>query len=154
MGRRVEIEVRGPWVRDAYFKDPAPDKFDDGWLRTGDVGRVDSRGFIPHHRSSKDVIKSGGEWISSVALETLLVGHPEVLDAIAVPDERWDERPLASVVLKPGSSTSPEELRDFVAGKVAKFWVPERWAVVDEIPKTSVGKYDKKFCLPGPCQRP
>jgi fatty-acyl-CoA synthase len=141
-----EIEVRGPWITGAYFKDPAPDKFDDGWLRTGDVGCVDSRGFIQITDRSKDVIKSGGEWISSVALETLLIGHPDVLDAavIAVPDERWDERPLASVVLKPGSSTSPEELRDFVAGQVAKFWVPERWAVVDEIPKTSVGKYDKK----------
>jgi fatty-acyl-CoA synthase len=141
-----EIEVRGPWITGAYFKDPAPDKFDDGWLRTGDVGCVDSRGFIQITDRSKDVIKSGGEWISSVALETLLIGHPDVLDAavIAVPDERWDERPLASVVLKPGSSTSPEELRDFVAGQVVKFWVPERWAVVDEIPKTSVGKYDKK----------
>jgi fatty-acyl-CoA synthase len=141
-----EIEVRGPWITGAYFKDPAPDKFDDGWLRTGDVGSVDSRGFIQITDRSKDVIKSGGEWISSVALETLLIGHPDVLDAavIAVPDERWDERPLASVVLKPGSSTSPEELRDFVAGQVTKFWVPERWAVVDEIPKTSVGKYDKK----------
>jgi fatty-acyl-CoA synthase len=141
-----EIEVRGPWITGAYFKDPAPDKFDDGWLRTGDVGCVDSLGFIQITDRSKDVIKSGGEWISSVALETLLIGHPDVLDAavIAVPDERWDERPLASVVLKPGSSTSPEELRDFVAGQVAKFWVPERWAVVDEIPKTSVGKYDKK----------
>jgi fatty-acyl-CoA synthase len=141
-----EIEVRGPWITGAYFKDPAPDKFDDGWLRTGDVGCVDSRGFIQITDRSKDVIKSGGEWISSVALETLLIGHPDVLDAavIAVPDERWDERPLASVVLKPGSSTSPEELRDFVAGQVVKFWVPDRWAVVDEIPKTSVGKYDKK----------
>ena len=103
-------------------------------------------GFIQITDRSKDVIKSGGEWISSVALETLLIGHPDVLDAavIAVPDARWDERPLASVVLRPGSSTSPEQLRDFIAGQVARFWVPERWAVVDEIPKTSVGKYDKK----------
>ncbi len=141
-----EIEVRGPWITASYFKDPAPDKFHDGWLRTGDVGSVDSRGFIQITDRSKDVIKSGGEWISSVALETMLVGHPDVLDAavIAVPDERWDERPLASVVLKPGSATTPEELRDFIAGQVAKFWVPERWAMVDEIPKTSVGKYDKK----------
>ncbi|HEX3607106.1 MAG TPA: long-chain fatty acid--CoA ligase [Candidatus Dormibacteraeota bacterium] len=141
-----EIEVRGPWITGAYFKDPAPDKFHDGWLRTGDVGCVDNRGFIQITDRSKDVIKSGGEWISSVALETLLIAHPDVLDAavIAVPDARWDERPLASVVLKPGSSTGPEELRAFIAGQVAKFWVPERWAVVAEIPKTSVGKYDKK----------
>ncbi|HVS40961.1 MAG TPA: long-chain fatty acid--CoA ligase [Candidatus Dormibacteraeota bacterium] len=141
-----EIEVRGPWITGSYFKDPAPDKFHDGWLRTGDVGTVDSLGFIQITDRSKDVIKSGGEWISSVALETLLIGHPDVVDAavIGVPDQRWDERPLASVVLKPGSTTSPEDLRDFIAGQVAKFWVPERWAVVDEIPKTSVGKYDKK----------
>ncbi|HEY2702802.1 MAG TPA: long-chain fatty acid--CoA ligase [Candidatus Dormibacteraeota bacterium] len=141
-----EIEVRGPWIAASYFKDPAPDKFHDGWLRTGDVGCVDSRGFIQITDRSKDVIKSGGEWISSVALETMLIGHPDVLDAavIAVPDQRWDERPLASVVLKPGSTTTPEDLREFIAGQVAKFWVPERWAVVDEIPKTSVGKYDKK----------
>jgi fatty-acyl-CoA synthase len=141
-----EIEVRGPWITGSYFKDPAPDKFHDGWLRTGDVGTVNSRGFIQITDRSKDVIKSGGEWISSVALETLLIGHPDVLDAavIAVPDARWDERPLASVVLKPGSTCSPEQLRDFVAGQVARFWVPERWAVVEEIPKTSVGKYDKK----------
>jgi fatty-acyl-CoA synthase len=141
-----EIEVRGPWITGSYFKDPAPDKFHDGWLRTGDVGSVNSLGFIQITDRSKDVIKSGGEWISSVALETLLIGHPDVLDAavIAVPDQRWDERPLASVVLRPGSTTSPEDLRDFIAGQVAKFWVPERWAVVDEIPKTSVGKYDKK----------
>jgi acyl-CoA synthetase (AMP-forming)/AMP-acid ligase II len=141
-----EIEVRGPWITGTYHRDPAPDKFHDGWLRTGDVGCVDARGFVQITDRSKDVIKSGGEWISSVALETLLVGHPDVLDAavIAIPDERWQERPLASVVLRPGSSTSPEDLRDFVAGQVARFWVPERWAVVDEIPKTSVGKYDKK----------
>jgi fatty-acyl-CoA synthase len=141
-----EIEVRGPWITASYFKDPSPEKFDDGWLRTGDVGCVDARGFIQITDRSKDVIKSGGEWISSVALETLLIGHPDVVDAavIAVPDERWQERPLASVVLKPDSSVSPEELRDFVAGRVARFWVPERWAIVDEIPKTSVGKYDKK----------
>ena len=141
-----EIEVRGPWITASYFKDPAPDKFHDGWLRTGDVGSVDSRGFIQITDRSKDVIKSGGEWISSVALETLLIGHPDVLDAavIAVPDKRWDERPLASVVLRPGSACTPEDLRDFVAGQVARFWVPERWAVVEEIPKTSVGKYDKK----------
>jgi fatty-acyl-CoA synthase len=141
-----EIEVRGPWITGSYFKDPAPDKFHDGWLRTGDVGTVESLGFIQITDRSKDVIKSGGEWISSVALETLLIGHPDVVDAavIGVPDQRWDERPLASVVLKQGSTTSPEDLRDFIAGQVAKFWVPERWAVVDEIPKTSVGKFDKK----------
>jgi fatty-acyl-CoA synthase len=96
---------------------------------------------------SKDVIKSGGEWISSVELETLLVGHPAVADAavVGVPDERWAERPLAAVVLKPGASATPEELREFLAPKVARWWLPERWAFVDELPKTSVGKLDKKL---------
>ena len=96
---------------------------------------------------SKDVIKSGGEWISSVELETLLVGHPAVADAavVGVADERWAERPLATVVLEPGASATPEELREFLATKVARWWLPERWAFVDEIPKTSVGKLDKKL---------
>jgi fatty-acyl-CoA synthase len=123
-----------------------PEKFHDGWLRTGDVGYLDARGFVQITDRSKDVIKSGGEWISSVELETLLVGHPAVADAavIGVPDEKWQERPLAAVVLKPGASATPDELREFLSDKVARWWLPERWAFVDELPKTSVGKQDKK----------
>jgi fatty-acyl-CoA synthase len=141
-----EIEVRGPWVTGSYFRTEAPDKFHDGWLRTGDVGNVDEKGFVQITDRSKDVIKSGGEWISSIDLETALIGHPDVVDAavVGVPDERWQERPLAAVVLKEGSSATPEELRDYLANKVARWWVPERWAIVLEVPKTSVGKYDKK----------
>jgi fatty-acyl-CoA synthase len=141
-----EIEVRGPWVASSYYRADAPEKFHDGWLKTGDVGIVDSKGFVQITDRSKDVIKSGGEWISSIDLETALLGHPEVMDAtvIGVPDERWQERPLAAVVLKQGSSVTPEQLREWLAGKVAKWWVPERWAIVSEVPKTSVGKYDKK----------
>ena len=141
-----EIEVRGPWVAASYYRADAPEKFHDGWLKTGDVGTVDSRGFVQITDRSKDVIKSGGEWISSIDLETALIGHPEVLEAavIGVPDERWQERPLAAVVLKDGSSVTPEQLSEYLAGKVAKWWVPERWAIVSEVPKTSVGKYDKK----------
>jgi fatty-acyl-CoA synthase len=141
-----EIEVRGPWITGAYYKTEAPEKFHDGWLRTGDVGNIDKRGYVQITDRSKDVIKSGGEWISSVELETLLVGHPAVADAavVGVPDERWAERPLATVVLKAGASATPEELCEFLAPKVAKWWLPERWTFVDELPKTSVGKLDKK----------
>jgi fatty-acyl-CoA synthase len=141
-----EIEVRGPWITGSYFGGDTPDKFHDGWLRTGDVGTIDSLGFVQLTDRSKDVIKSGGEWISSVDLEGQLMAHPDVIEAsvIGVPDDRWDERPLACVVLRPGSKTSIDDLREFLAGRVAKWWLPERWAFVEEIPKTSVGKFDKK----------
>ena len=141
-----EIEVRGPWVTGSYYLDDCPEKFHDGWLRTGDVGTVDEKGFIQITDRAKDVIKSGGEWISSMELENQLIAHPDVLEAvvIGVPDERWDERPLACVVMKPGAATTHEQLRDFLAGRVARWWLPERWAFVGEIPKTSVGKLDKK----------
>jgi fatty-acyl-CoA synthase len=142
-----EIEVRGPWITGSYYNAEAPEKFHDGWLRTGDVGHIDARGFVQITDRSKDVIKSGGEWISSVELETLLLGHPAVADAavIGVPDERWQERPLAAVVLKAGASATPDELRAFLGSRVARWWLPERWAFVAELPKTSVGKQDKKL---------
>jgi fatty-acyl-CoA synthase len=141
-----EIEVRGPWITAAYYGDDTPEKFHDGWLRTGDVGTVDTKGFIQITDRAKDVIKSGGEWISTVELETTLMAHPDVIEAavIGVPDEKWDERPLACVVLKEGAGTTIEQLRGFLAERVAKWWVPERWALIDEVPKTSVGKFDKK----------
>jgi fatty-acyl-CoA synthase len=141
-----EIEVRGPWITASYYGDPSPDKFDDGWLRTGDVGTVDARGYAQITDRAKDVIKSGGEWISSVELEGCLMAHPEVVEAsvVGVPDPRWDERPLACVVRKPESSVTAEELRDFLGAKVAKWQLPERWTFIDEVPKTSVGKFDKK----------
>jgi len=141
-----EIEVRGPWITASYYGDPSPEKFDDGWLRTGDVGTVSEKGFIQITDRAKDVIKSGGEWISSVELEGCLMAHPDVVEAsvVGVPDPRWDERPLACVVRKPGSSVTAEELRDFLGGKVAKWQLPERWTFIDEVPKTSVGKFDKK----------
>ena len=141
-----EIEVRGPWITGAYYLDPAAEKFHDGWLRTGDVGTVDARGFIQITDRAKDVIKSGGEWISSVELENELMGHPDVAEAavIGVPDERWQERPLACVVSKPGADLSAEALQAFLAERVARWWVPERFAFITEVPKTSVGKFDKK----------
>jgi fatty-acyl-CoA synthase len=140
-----EIEVRGPWVTGAYYKDPAPDKFHDGWLRTGDVGSLDPRGFIRLTDRSKDVIKSGGEWISSMELENLLMAHPSIAEAavIGVPDEKWGERPMAAVVPVAGESVTPDQLREFLAAKLPRWQLPERWAFVAEVPKTSVGKFQK-----------
>ncbi len=142
-----EIQVRGPWVTGGYYGEERSDKFHDGWLRTGDVGTVDAKGFIQITDRTKDVIKSGGEWISSVELENEIMAHPHVIEAavIGVPDERWDERPLACVVLKDGSETTADELCSFLESRVAKWWLPERWAFIEEIPKTSVGKFDKKL---------
>ncbi|MDZ4825368.1 MAG: long-chain fatty acid--CoA ligase [Actinomycetota bacterium] len=141
-----EIEVRGPWITASYYALDSPEKFDDGWLRTGDVGSVTARGYIQITDRAKDVIKSGGEWISSVELENHLMAHPDVIEAsvIGVPDPRWDERPLACVVRKEGSSTGPAEFAAFLGERVAKWQVPERWSFIDEVPKTSVGKFDKK----------
>ena len=143
-----EIEVRGPWVTGAYYKDPASDKFRDGWLRTGDVGRIDPHGYITISDRAKDVVKSGGEWISTLELEAAILTHPAVREAavIAVPDERWGERPLACVVLAPGQSVTPEELRAHLSSVgVVRWWLPEQWVFVGEVPRTSVGKYDKKL---------
>src|SRR3712207_6791049 len=125
-----ELEVAGPWVTAAYHRDDDPEKFHDGWLRTGDVGRLSPDGFLTLTDRAKDVIKSGGEWISSVELENALMAHPAVLEAcvVGVPDERWGERPLATVVVREGSSVSPEELREFLGDRIASWQLPERWA--------------------------
>jgi fatty-acyl-CoA synthase len=141
-----EFEVRGPWVTGSYYKDPDPAKFHHGWLRTGDVGTLDARGFMEITDRTKDVIKSGGEWISSVQLENEVMAHPDVFEAavVAVPDPKWQERPLVVVVPAPGKDPSAQELVEFLEGRVARWWLPERWAFVGEIPKTSVGKFDKK----------
>ena len=141
-----EFEVRGPWITGSYYGDPSTDRFHDGWLRTGDIGSLDRYGYMQISDRSKDVIKSGGEWISSVELENEVMAHPDVVEAavIAVPDERWSERPLVAVVLEEGSDTTPDELLVFLSDRVSKWWLPERWAVIAEVPKTSVGKFDKK----------
>jgi fatty-acyl-CoA synthase len=142
-----ELEVRGPFVAASYYGGPEPDvKFTpDGWLKTGDIATIGEDGHIEIKDRSKDVIKSGGEWISSVALETSLMDHPLVLEAavIAVPDEKWIERPFAYVVPKEGKTVSPAELMEFLTGKFAKFWIPDRYAIIGAIPKTSVGKFLK-----------
>jgi fatty-acyl-CoA synthase len=144
-GRSVgELEVSGPWITGSYYGGADPEKFRDGWLRTGDIGSVTPDGYLTLTDRAKDVIKSGGEWISSVELENHLMSHPDVLEAavIGVPDERWGERPLATVVLR--SSVEMASLRAFLAERVPKWQLPERWALVPEVPKTSVGKFDKK----------
>jgi fatty-acyl-CoA synthase len=140
-----EVEVRGPWVTGSYYKDDDPAKFRDGWLRTGDVGKIDPLGYVTLTDRAKDVIKSGGEWISSMELENILMAHPAVAEAavIGVTDERWGERPLAAVVLAPGASATADDLRAFLAERVPRWQLPERWSFIDEVPKTSVGKFAK-----------
>lgn len=141
-----ELEVRGNWVTASYYKDDDPDKFRDGWLRTGDVGTLDALGFITLTDRAKDVIKSGGEWISSVALENGLMAHPDVREAavVGIPDEKWQERPLASVVLRPGATVTPAELREFLSTSIAKWQLPDAWTFIESVPRTSVGKFNKK----------
>jgi fatty-acyl-CoA synthase len=148
-----ELEVRGPWISGAYYggagADPIrpEDKFSpDGWLRTGDVGTITANGYLTLTDRAKDVIKSGGEWISSVELENHLMAHLDVAEAavVAVPDDKWGERPLATVVLKEGSTATYESLRAFLAARIAHWQLPERWAIIPAVPKTSVGKFDKK----------
>ena len=141
-----EIEVRGPWITGSYYLDDDPAKFHDGWLRTGDVGTLDEHGFIRLSDRAKDVIKSGGEWISSMALENILMAHPDVAEAavIGIADEKWGERPLAAVVLRSGAQVTAEKLRAFMAEQVPRWQLPERWCFVAEVPKTSVGKFSKR----------
>ena len=141
-----EIEVRGPWIASGYYKEQDPQKFDRGWLRTGDIAHLDQAGRVTITDRSKDVIKSGGEWISSVELENQLMAHPAVREAavIAAPHEHWTERPLACVVLEEGAVVSAADLVEHLRGRVAKWWLPEEFAFVAEVPKTSVGKFDKK----------
>ena len=141
-----EYEMRGPWIAGSYFLVDDPDKFHDGWLRTGDIGTLDPLGFMVISDRTKDVIKSGGEWISSVTLESTMMAHPAVFEAavVAIPDEKWQERPLCCVVLRPDMPATPQELREFLAQRVVKWWLPENWTFLETIPKTSVGKFDKK----------
>jgi fatty-acyl-CoA synthase len=142
-----ELEVRGPWVASAYYETPeqAERWTEDGWFKTGDIVSFHPKGYIQIKDRSKDVIKSGGEWISSVDLENALMAHPAIAEAavIAMPHEKWDERPLAVCVLREGASATPEELREFLEPQFAKWWLPDAYEFVDEIPKTAVGKFRK-----------
>jgi fatty-acyl-CoA synthase len=142
-----ELEIRGPWVAAGYYDTPEQaDRWtDDGWFKTGDIVSMHPKGFIMIKDRSKDVIKSGGEWISTVELENALMAHPAIAEAavIAIPDEKWAERPLAAVVLREGATATADELRDFLAPNFAKWWLPDRFEFLQEIPKTAVGKFRK-----------
>jgi fatty-acyl-CoA synthase len=142
-----ELHVRGPCIASSYFHNPAEaDKFTgDGWFRTGDVVTIDPDGYVRITDRSKDLIKSGGEWISSVEVENALMGHPAVKEAavVAVAHPRWSERPVACVVLKEGSKATEEELRAFLEPRFAKFWLPDAFVFIQQIPRTATGKFLK-----------
>jgi acyl-CoA synthetase (AMP-forming)/AMP-acid ligase II len=144
-----ELQVRGPWIAASYYDDDerSSESFtEDGWLRSGDVATIDSHGYIRLVDRTKDVIKSGGEWISSVELENEIMAHPKVKEAavIGISDQEWGERPLACVVPEEGEELSSDEIRSFLQDKVPKWWLPEAVEMIDEVPKTSVGKFSKK----------
>jgi fatty-acyl-CoA synthase len=145
---RGELQAAGPWVAAGYYNDErSPDSFtEDGWLRTGDVATISPNGYVRLVDRTKDLVKSGGEWISSVELENAIMGHPKVSEAavIGIPDEKWSERPLACVVLEDGEELTVDELASFLADRVPKWWIPKDMEVIDEVPKTSVGKFSKK----------
>uniref|UniRef100_A0A831TDZ3 Fatty-acid--CoA ligase n=1 Tax=Thermorudis peleae TaxID=1382356 RepID=A0A831TDZ3_9BACT len=140
-----ELQVRGPWVATSYYRNESPEAFDGGWLRTGDIAVVDGEGYIKIVDRAKDLIKSGGEWISTIELEGALMGHPAVEDAavIGVRHERWQERPLAVVVLRAGQQATAEELRAYLAERFVRWWLPDAFVFVDALPKTSTGKLAK-----------
>ena len=142
-----ELLIRGPWIAAEYYNDPrSPQSFRDGWLRTGDVCKITPEGYIRITDRAKDVIKSGGEWISTIDLENTLMAHPAVAEAavVGVKHEKWQERPIAVAVLADGQSTTEEELHEFLVDRVAKWWIPDRIIFIDTIPKTATGKFDKK----------
>ena len=145
---RGELQARGPWIAAGYYNDErSPDSFtDDGWLRTGDVATISPDGYVHLVDRTKDLIKSGGEWISSVELENAIMAHPKVAEAavIGIPDEKWSERPLACLVLASGEELGLDELKEFLSGRVPKWWIPNDLELIDEVPKTSVGKFSKK----------
>jgi fatty-acyl-CoA synthase len=142
-----EVLLRGPWIADEYLDDPrSAATFVDGWYHSGDVATLDPEGYLHLVDRTKDLVKSGGEWISSVALENALMGHPAVAEAavIAVPDAKWGERPLAVVVRKPGAEAGAEELIASIGDHFPKWWLPDRIEFVNEIPKTATGKFSKR----------
>jgi fatty-acyl-CoA synthase len=152
-GQRMgELQVRGPWVASGYHSGPNTEAdsnqkwTSDGWFRTGDVVTIDPEGYIQITDRTKDLVKSGGEWISSVALENALMGHPDLAEAavVAVPHPKWTERPIAVVVAKPGKVIDPEQLDAYLAERFAKWWLPDAYVVRDQIPRGATGKFLKR----------
>jgi len=145
---RGELQANGPWIARAYYNDDrSPDSFtDDGWLKTGDVATISKNGYVRLVDRTKDLVKSGGEWISSVELENAIMAHPKIAEAavIGIPDEKWSERPLACVVPEGDEEITLDELKEFLAERVPKWWIPNDLEIIDEVPKTSVGKFSKK----------
>ena len=145
---RGELQARGPWIAAGYYNDErsAESFTEDGWLRTGDVATISPNGYVRLVDRTKDLVKSGGEWISSVELENAIMAHPKVAEAavIGIPDEKWSERPLACVVPEGGEEITLDELKEFLAERVPKWWIPNDLEIIDEVPKTSVGKFSKK----------
>ncbi len=145
---RGELQANGPWIASAYYNDErSPDSFtEDGWLKTGDVATISPNGYVRLVDRTKDLVKSGGEWISSVELENAIMAHPKISEAavIGIPDEKWSERPLACVVPDNGEEITLDELKAFLAERVPKWWIPNDMEIIDEVPKTSVGKFSKK----------
>ncbi|MGH9751763.1 MAG: AMP-binding protein, partial [Blastocatellia bacterium] len=144
MGRLL---IKGPWIASTYYKeDPTPEKFPDGWLDTGDVATLDAEGYMAIADRSKDLVKSGGEWISSVDLENAIMAIPGVAEAavIAINHPKWQERPLACVVIKQGAAVTKEQIYDHLGRNFAKWWMPDDIVFIEAVPKTSVGKFDKK----------
>jgi fatty-acyl-CoA synthase len=142
-----ELLIRGPWIAAEYYKDERSDQsFEKGWLRTGDVCKITPEGYIRITDRAKDVIKSGGEWISSIDLENAIMAHPQVAEAavVGLKHEKWQERPVAFVVRAPGADVDAEALDAFLSDKVAKWWLPDRYVFIEELPKTGTGKFDKK----------
>jgi fatty-acyl-CoA synthase len=145
---RGELQARGPWIAAGYYNDErSGDSFtDDGWLRTGDVATISPNGYVRLVDRTKDLVKSGGEWISSVELENAIMAHPKIAEAavIGIPDEKWSERPLACVVPEGDEEITLDELKEFLAERVPKWWIPNDLEIIEEVPKTSVGKFSKK----------
>jgi fatty-acyl-CoA synthase len=142
-----ELLIRGPWIAAEYLRDPrSAETVVDGWLRTGDVCKITPEGFVRIADRAKDVIKSGGEWISSIDVENAIMAHPAIAEAtvVGLTHPHWQERPVAFVVLKPCAAVTEDELKRFLEPMMAKWWLPDRMIVIDEIPKTGTGKFDKK----------
>ena len=142
-----ELLIRGPWIAAEYYNDPRSDEsFVDGWLRTGDVCKITPDGYIKITDRAKDVIKSGGEWISSLGVENEIMAHPDVREdtVVGLKHRKWQERPVAFVVPREGSAVTPDDIREFLAPRIAKWWIPDEFIFIDEIPKTGTGKFDKK----------